>query len=463
MDLGDEAPAVVDLLTDGFEPTPEAVPATVLDLAARRWLTIEQYGDAPVLVRLRSEGKGLLRPFEQQVLDHLRGLAVDGVVPAAALTTGPEAVSAKWWARFRRAVIAEARAHGLCRSRWVGLGVVAVWAGAVAAFVSGWVADGAAGEATGPRLVDLLILADFGAGFALAGIAAGITSSDRQRDTAEGLEVAGRWLGVRQYLADHGDFATKPAAAVALWDRYLAYAAALDLAALATAQLPLGAEDDRNAWSRAAGQWRHVIVSYPRLRPGYGQRPLVAIAVGLLTGAATGIAGVWLIPVAARTPSWIDDLPPDAATWVTRVAAVLVAAFGTIAAWSAVKVCFGARDLFAHRTVEGTVLRARTRETGDWLPGPLKALQPEAHQRRRRHFVAVDDGTRDQFRAWRVTSDRYRAAVQGNHVRVVVTPALGYVRSIERSPHQGREPDEAAEAAADDPALVAAARALPRS
>ena len=41
MELGPEPPALVDLLTDDFEVTAEAVPATLLDLAARGWLKLE--------------------------------------------------------------------------------------------------------------------------------------------------------------------------------------------------------------------------------------------------------------------------------------------------------------------------------------------------------------------------------------------------------------------------------------
>jgi hypothetical protein len=54
------------------------------------------------------------------VLDHVAGLAVDGVVPAEALTTGPQDQSTRWWRAFRRAVVADARDRGLARDRWSG-------------------------------------------------------------------------------------------------------------------------------------------------------------------------------------------------------------------------------------------------------------------------------------------------------------------------------------------------------
>jgi hypothetical protein len=43
LDLGPEPPAIVNFLTHGFKATPEAVPATLLDLAARGsfgWSTV---------------------------------------------------------------------------------------------------------------------------------------------------------------------------------------------------------------------------------------------------------------------------------------------------------------------------------------------------------------------------------------------------------------------------------------
>ena len=62
----------------------EAVAATLIDLAARRWLVIESAGGDQLVVRVpRREGKGALAPYERRVLSHVQGLAVGGVVPRA--------------------------------------------------------------------------------------------------------------------------------------------------------------------------------------------------------------------------------------------------------------------------------------------------------------------------------------------------------------------------------------------
>jgi hypothetical protein len=87
MELGEEPPAVVDLLTNDWRVTADAIPATLLDLAARGYLDLEQYGPGCTVCRVRrTSGEGL-EAYERMVLEHVAGLAVDGVVPAEALTT----------------------------------------------------------------------------------------------------------------------------------------------------------------------------------------------------------------------------------------------------------------------------------------------------------------------------------------------------------------------------------------
>jgi hypothetical protein len=59
MDLGEEPPAVVDLLTNDWRVTPDAIPATLLDLAARDYLDLEPYGPGRTVCRVRrATGEG---------------------------------------------------------------------------------------------------------------------------------------------------------------------------------------------------------------------------------------------------------------------------------------------------------------------------------------------------------------------------------------------------------------------
>jgi Predicted membrane protein (DUF2207) len=69
MELGDEPPAVVDLLTNDWRVTADALPATLLDLAARDYLDLEQHGPGGTVCRVRrTSGEGL-EAYERMVLD----------------------------------------------------------------------------------------------------------------------------------------------------------------------------------------------------------------------------------------------------------------------------------------------------------------------------------------------------------------------------------------------------------
>ena len=82
LELGPEPPAVANFLVNDFRVTDDAVPATLIDLAARNVVDVEQRGPGVFYVRLRPEPAEPLTTYEQRVLDHLRARAVDGVVPA---------------------------------------------------------------------------------------------------------------------------------------------------------------------------------------------------------------------------------------------------------------------------------------------------------------------------------------------------------------------------------------------
>jgi hypothetical protein len=57
---GEESPAVVDLLTNHWRVTPDVIPATLLDLAARGFVDMDQHGEGRTVCRVRrSDGAGL--------------------------------------------------------------------------------------------------------------------------------------------------------------------------------------------------------------------------------------------------------------------------------------------------------------------------------------------------------------------------------------------------------------------
>ena len=121
---GSEPPAVVALLAHDWVLGREALPATLLDLAARGYLAIDSVGD-DTLVRARgtsgSVANDRMSDYERMVYEHVSALASrahDGVVHARPLTTGPGDESDRWWKRCRKAVVGDAQDRGLSRPRF---------------------------------------------------------------------------------------------------------------------------------------------------------------------------------------------------------------------------------------------------------------------------------------------------------------------------------------------------------
>ena len=117
-DLGSDSPAVANLLANGGRLTPEAVPATLFDLAARRAVKIEEPEPGEYACRLGQAPSGVLTAYESRVLALLRKRASGGVVPAKALTAGPSDEAKGWMKAFRKEVVSEANAAGKCEPRW---------------------------------------------------------------------------------------------------------------------------------------------------------------------------------------------------------------------------------------------------------------------------------------------------------------------------------------------------------
>jgi hypothetical protein len=260
LDLGPEPPAVANVLVHGFRVTDEAVAATLIDLAARRFVEVEQRGPGVFYIRLRSARQEPLTPYERRVLSHLERLASGGVVPAEALTTGPADVSSGWRREFESEVVADAQGRGLSRDA-----------------VRGWMFLVRSALGALPALAAVLLevyAVAIGIVAAVGWIVGWIQARHPQRETPLGLEAASRWLGVRAELAANEVFARYSPLTVPLWDRLLAYGAALGVAHGASRPLPMGTESDTHAWSSYGGGWRPVRVRYPRLwPPGWGLDP----------------------------------------------------------------------------------------------------------------------------------------------------------------------------------------------
>lgn len=444
MDLRSETPALVDLLTGGFEVEDDAVPATAVDLATRGHYDIEEYGGKTVL-RLRSRNRDAddLTPYEERVLRHVRNHAQDGVVPAEVLTIGPDGVSARWYRGFVREVTKHGRQVGLCRRRFglaqLAAGVAMVVVGVAPAYVVASLAPRTDDPTSWGSIGNLLLGLSLLAGIGVMYLAGRLGRTDSQADTPDGRAAAAHWLGVRDFYRNSGRFEDKPAASVAIWERHLAYATSMGLAPVVQRQLPFETEHDRHAWSRATGHWRRIKVRYQAFRPGWGNHP-GSVALGGLIQAVVYGAVAYFGLTAARSESQLDSLDPGQRRWVSLGAVVVAIVAATAAVYAVVKVVIGVADLFPRRRIEGEVVRRRRYRTGHRLPKLLQWMiwsgrdqhgMEREHSRRTRYHLAIDDGSSDRVLAHTVRSEIYAQAPQGARVRIAVSPLLGYVSKIE--------------------------------
>ena len=473
MELRQESPAVVDLLTGGFEVEGDAMPATVIDLAARKWFTIDDLGGGRIVLRLRQrELDDPLTAYEERVMRHIRAHETDGIVPAPVLTLGPEGVSERWFKGFRREVAAHARELGLCHRRWDLRHVAMAWAAVgVAAAPAGIVASSAdrTTDPTGWGTPGNLFLGlSFVIAFALAWYAQRISRSDAHIDTPEGLEAARHWEGVKAFYRANGRFEDKPAPSVVLWERNLAYATALGLAPLVQRQIPFETEHDRKAWSLETGHWRRITISYTARVPSWGEAPWKVAFAGLVQAVVTGaLAYVGYYVASNEIDLEAVALTDDQRRYVGLAGLVLAIVMAALCALAVARLLLGSSDLFARRTIEGELVRRRELPTGHRLPRSVQwvlarhggrrhqytnrrrhALDPRHDDhRRRRMYLAIDDGDGERIRALRVRRQIFGEVQQGARVRATITPRLGYVTSVETlSPPRASAADEAASA-----------------
>jgi Predicted membrane protein (DUF2207) len=406
---GDESPAVVNLITNDWAVGKAAVPATLIDLAARKVVAFERVGPERFVVRIPARRPPELTPYEAQVYDHVSGLASGGVVPCEALTTGPENESKKWWSRFRGAVSTDARDRGLSRPRWarghlVVLGVLAVApAGLASGAFAALPATSSSSKSDDGGPLGYLFLAVI-LWMALMTIPRSLRA---ERETAEGMVVASRWLGLRAQLAGDSNFATQPPAAIAIWDRLLSYGAAMGVAPGAVRVLPMGAESETQAWTAYGGRWRVVHVRYPKaVPPGWGRKPLAAVARGLGLLLASAFVVYALRDLAG------DSLP------VVRAVLLVPAAIGI---YGISLLYSGGADLGRRRTLDGQVLRRKEVISHNDSGSSTVAV-----------YLAVYDGNGADVRALRCEPQVASGFGAGDVVRATITPHLRHVYTLER-------------------------------
>jgi hypothetical protein len=267
-----EPPAVVSLLAgrldrDGFA-------ATLLDLAARGWLTLHEGEGGRLICRLPvTRPAERLAPYEAMAVEHLALRAdVSGAVPVAALADDIKPVRRRRgvqddWRRFRDGVRAEAVKRGLVSRLPGGLPLIALWVLAAVPVALG--ADAidrthGRGDATGVAAACYLVL-----------VAVATRVLPRDRPIWAGRTALAEWLGARP-AATWTDpaGAARTAVLTTAGERSAGYAVALGTApAVAAAFRP----DGNRPWSSYGGRWHQVTVggTSPR-RAGRGRLPAVA-------------------------------------------------------------------------------------------------------------------------------------------------------------------------------------------
>lgn len=423
-DLPAEPPAVASLLTSGWEFNEDAAESTLLDLAARKFYEFRQPADDPrhTTIHLPATGPDTsgLTPYERRVLDRVRELAVGSVVPLTALTFRDDGRSASWWKGMRGEVIADARTRGLSQRRLsptfltvlliaaAGVGVVITLVGLNHVVRTGSVKD------------DFMLPA-FGGLIAFTVLAGYARRDLGERDTPAGREAAGRWLGVRSWLQAHESFADLPPSAVAVWDRYLPYGAAVGTTRVASAVIDLGMGNRSLVWSSFGGTWHRVKVKYPtRARYGLSVGQLVGkILLRLAIGTVfVKIFGDVVINVLRNDISQLDPFE----RWINLLEPVLlgigVAVFGQ-GVYYLVRLVI---DLVAPATVTGQVL---------WLQAfRMSAGSEDTPSVPVLHYLAIDDGTAEQTKSWVLPSAMESRCDCGDTVTITAYPWSRRIKDI---------------------------------
>lgn len=413
-ELGDEPPAVAALLANRFRLPTEAAPATILDLAARRAIRIEDYQPGLPMIRLSRDSAVGLTPYEERVMELLESKASGGVVPAEALSSGEGQVSTRWRHAFRNEVIDEAQERGLSKDVWDAQ-LTGIF-GLLALIPAGLVL-------VGTKWQPALAVYVFGV-FVLQSV----RHYRPQQPTALGIQRASFWLGVREYFATHGEFKDVGPSGVAVWGKNLAYAAAFEIAEAAVRALPMGDEDDKNAWSPWGGRWHPVKVRYPvNFPPMWGKHPLVAAGLSIMTGGVGAL--VVLVGTKVNSARASASLPgmnssSGSGTSVGDVAQLIVSILLVVGLVLLLTGLAGfvraIADMTTKRTVEGYLVRKRRRR------GTFDSSQTPKY----RCYLAVDDGSSTEIKAWRVKDEIFDQVEQGAHVTAEATRFLGYVKAM---------------------------------
>ncbi len=438
-DLPEEPPAVASLLGTGWQVTEDAAEATLLDLGARGYLEFRQPDNDPfhTTVHLTGAAPTGLNAYETRVYERVKELTMDGVVPLTAMTFRDEKAAKSWWKALRSEVIADSRARGLSRRRFgpaivTFLVIVAAVAAAGITYGFGHWAIRTPGKheddieaIIGAYVVSLAVLSTYAGRY------------NGERDTAAGRQAAGRWLGVRDWLRGHDAFADLPPAAVGLWDRYLAYGAALGATRTASTIIDMGMGDRTRVWSTFGGTWHRVRVRYPSSGRYGATAPMLVFRGVLLAVIGYVIAryGHVVVDIAMQ----IDAVSASVFAPFAGLTSALITVAGVVLALrGGYTVLRTITDLAAPRTITGQVLWTAVWRTQTSSSEDNRPPQPITY------YLAVDDGTSDRTVAWALPLALGGSCATGDTIQMTVRPwsrRVTAVSVVERGTAHGPQPD----------------------
>ena len=365
-----EPPAVAGLLCDDFVVGSEAAPATLLDLAARRVVVLEEVQPGNTICRLRDhDGSTLtrLRAHGRRPVAHA-GRSTASSRPTRS-RPAPTTFHEPWHREFAHHVVADAKHRGLTVDRWparivgpLGSGVLAV----VALLDRGERRRRrhARRRERGRRDRDLRRgPVDPGRGGHPRPGSAARSRSCRPSRESRPRRRPGRCSGrcrnrVRRAEASPICRRRRSCCGTGVF----AYAAAMGAARRAVTMLALGAEDDHRAWSSVGGRWRRVHVRYPRAwPPAWGKHPMLAILLALTWGFAGVAAIYWLARLASEDRDPSLGFSRASYDWVDRIAIVAIGVCALLVVWAVWVLVRAVPDLWARRTVTGEIVRDRRR------------------------------------------------------------------------------------------------------
>lgn len=448
-ELGPEPPAVASLVASGWKLTEDAAEATLLDLGARKIIEFRQPADDPMhtTIHVGPASPGGLARYEKRTLDRVNGLAVGGVVPMTALTFRDRRKAQSWWRHLRAEIVADARARGLSRRRFGSAMAGMLVAAAAVAGLGVLVA--VLHHEIRTDAEDPWDAAWSGGLFTFLVLAAFALRSPGERDTPAGREAAARWLGVRDWLRAHDAFADLPPSAVAVWDRYLPYGAALGTTRVASAVIDMGMGNRKRVWSSFGGAWHRVRVRYPRWGSRYGATVMQVVFPRLVAVFFGYVLVRWWRPVIADLAT-VEQLQNTAMAQrsglIQTAGFVLGLAPLAYGIYGIVRIVI---DLVTPASVTGQVLWIdvwRVDRGGDNSPSRPKT-----------YYLAIDDGKSDRTTAWALPAALHGRCDTGDTVTVTVrrwTRRVGQVTLVERGTAGHADGTEAGHA--DQEKLVAA-------